>query len=328
MKKALFLFVMIFTVTVYCVDYSKLSNWVFCENGKPTKEQLFDVFYVFPTLTLNTDKMVMDWSKPEVVKKVAAHSESQAKIWGKQARVFVPFVRQLDFKYCVPELKSGKPWEDTKFKHGIQDAAEAFDYYMKHYNNGRPFIIFGHSQGSMDLYCLVKNNKSISAGNGMVAAYLIGVPMVTEKRFSKDFANRDVKPAKKADDLGVVVIWNTESPSASNSVFTGPGTICINPLNWNTDSTPASAKENKCAVLKDRKTGKFTRAPFFCGAYINTKIGALIPDLPAKNSYIKSSPLGNNLYHGDDVYFFAENLRLNALLRVEKWLKTYAANKK
>ena len=28
------------------------------------------------------------------------------------------------------------------------DGTAAFDYYIKHYNNGRPFILLGHSQGS------------------------------------------------------------------------------------------------------------------------------------------------------------------------------------
>ena len=30
----------------------------------------------------------------------------------------------------------------------VRDALAAFDYYIRHYNQGRPFVLVGHSQGS------------------------------------------------------------------------------------------------------------------------------------------------------------------------------------
>ena len=35
------------------------------------------------------------------------------------------------------------------------DVFAAFDYYIKHYNNGRPFILAGHSQGSQYNYIFI-----------------------------------------------------------------------------------------------------------------------------------------------------------------------------
>ena len=49
----------------------------------------------------------------------------------------------------------------------------------------------------------------------------------------------------------MIVSYNTESPDAGPSIFTGPGTYCINPLNWRTDSVPADSSRNLGAVFFD-----------------------------------------------------------------------------
>ena len=50
-------------------------------------------------------------------------------------------------------LLVGKQWPKTIHKQkkidvAYADVKRAFDYYLENYNNGRPIIIAGHSQGS------------------------------------------------------------------------------------------------------------------------------------------------------------------------------------
>jgi hypothetical protein len=62
------------------------------------------------------------------------------------------------------------------------DATVAFDYYIKHLNNGRPFILVGHSQGAIVLSNLLsgymKENPVVY--KNMIAAYVIGWPITSE----------------------------------------------------------------------------------------------------------------------------------------------------
>jgi len=320
-KKILFFLFLLFCIQAPGLDYGDCANWVICEKNSADREQLFDLFYVYPTLVSDKSKPLMDWSQPKVAAKTSGFVRAQAGIWGKQARIFAPYVRQLEFTRCLPILKDPVSWERTLLKRGIDDTSDAFAYYMKHFNHGRPFVLLGHSQGAMELYYLLKNRKEISARSGFVAAYLIGLPKITAEQFSEDFRNRDIFAAKCANDLGVVIVWNTQNAEAKESLFSTPGGLCINPLNWHTDGVPAAADENRGAVFYNYKTGKTERKPAFCGAYVDPAKGALIVNLPSDGVYDAKGMIGKGVFHLNDIWFFAENLRRNAILRVNEWLR-------
>ena len=199
---------------------------------------------------------------------------------------------------------------------GVADSLEAFQYYLTHLNQGRPYILLGHSQGAMDLAMVLLMNGNIMPDHGFVAAYLIGMP------FKKDAAGVKLPFATGADDVGVVISWNTQSPDCKESVFSGKGTYCINPLNWKTDNTPATARENPAAVFYDYKTGELDRISHFCGAVVDPEKGALIVDLP-DSKWTKPTPLGQGVYHMNDLYFFYEALIRNARNRVKNWRAIY-----
>src|SRR5690606_1765782 len=57
-----------------------------------------------------------------------------------------------------------------------QDVARAFDYFIDEYNQGRPFIIASHSQGTHHAMRLLKEKIDPSADlyRRMVVAYAIG----------------------------------------------------------------------------------------------------------------------------------------------------------
>lgn len=316
MKKFLFVFFALCVVSLSALDYADKNNWVICENGA-SPESCFDVFYVYPTLVANPEVALMDCNDPQVRRKTLNFTRAQAGLWGKSARIFSPYVRQLEYARVLKAV--GGNWESSEIRRGVDDTREAFRYYLEHYNHGRPFILFGHSQGAMDLYCLLKNEKEISAENGLVAAYLIGLPKVTHHKFDADFAGRSVKSADDAGTPGVVVVWNTQNAEAKESIFTAPDVLCINPLNWQTDETAAPASENRGAVLYDYRDNTTRQIPFFCGAKIDLSKGALIVDLPSQSTYDSNAMMGKGIFHGNDIWFFAGNLRENALLRLKFW---------
>lgn len=323
MKKQIILLFMFFVVNVFGLDYGKVANWVICDSKEATAEEEFDVFYIYSTLAYDKTKPLMDCSDPQQRKNTVEFTTFQTRMFEKKARVFAPYVRQAELTKCIDSFKNNVPWEKSNMQTGIEDTSKAFAYYMEHYNNGRPFILLGHSQGSMDLYCLLKNNLKISKKNGFVAAYLTGLPKITTKQFAIDFRGRDIGIGKCADDIGVVLVWNTQCKQCDFSLFSGPGVLCINPINWRIDGTPASAKENLGAKIYYELTGKTESFTHFCGAMVDPKKGALIVDFSEDSRFFQTNMMGKGISHSYDIFFFYENIRKNAIERVKKWKSRY-----
>ena len=66
--------------------------------------------------------------------------DQQATAFETVGNIYAPYYRQDNL--------SSVNREETIAGIPTTDATAAFDYYIKHYNNGRPFILVGHSQGS------------------------------------------------------------------------------------------------------------------------------------------------------------------------------------
>ena len=325
LKRLLCLVVLGCCAALFAVDYADKSNWVIRDDAPATETQTFDVFYVYPTLFSSRKKELMDWRAPKLAKKTAGFVRAQTtELFQGGVRVFAPYVRQLEYSRIL-KITENMPIERTKLRYGFEDTAAAFKYYLEHCNGGRPYILLGHSQGAIDLYILMKNTPEIAVERGFVAAYLAGLPRVTKARFERDFAGRGILPAADAEGLGALIVWNTQSPTAKNPYFTGPGTLCINPLNWRTDAAPAAKEENIEAYFYNYRTGEAKRVAHFCGAAVDTAKGALIVELPERSKFDARGFMGAGVFHMNDIWFFAGNLRTNALLRVENWRKRYAA---
>ena len=305
---------------LWSVDYQELSNWVICNQADAAPAQKYDLFYIYPTLASSKECALMDWKNPALAAKTQKFVRTQCAVFQEDARIFAPYVRQLEYSRCARELMNRVPWEKSEMQTGIQDTVEAFRYYLKHFNQGRPFLLLGHSQGAMDLYMMLKNCPEISVSSGFVAAYLIGLPGLTHAQMEADFRGRAIRSAAGADDLGVIAGWNTQSPDAVPSIFAVPGGVCINPLNWRTDEVAAEATSNAGAILFDYRSGKTEKIRHFCGAVVDRSKGALIVDLPVLGQYDAKGFMGRGIFHMNDFWFFAENIRNNARLRAEKWL--------
>lgn len=52
---------------------------------------------------------------------------------------------------------NGERITSQRYPIALQDIEHAFDYYLKHYNQGRPFILAGHSQGAKSVIELLKH---------------------------------------------------------------------------------------------------------------------------------------------------------------------------
>ena len=291
------------------LDYSESNNWA----AKPdTLKKDVDVFFVYPTLFGNNGLMNMDITDVDMRMRVKAVIPKQAYVFKNDCNIFVPYYRQMAMDCLSMDSSTQYPYRSI----AINDVKNAFDYYMNKLNNGRPFILAGHSQGSMLLIQLIKDRINTNGfKDKLVAAYIIGYSVCDKDLSQPNFPNI----AKAEDDIGVIITYNTQSKSASGSPVLLPGAKCVNPLSWTTSMEPAPKEKNLGAVFfKDN--GEFD----FCinqytDAVINSS-GALTTS-PPDSARFDSGLFGPGIYHKYDYSFYYNNLVENVNIRIDRFLK-------
>jgi hypothetical protein len=277
-----------------------------------------DLFYVLPTIYSDKNNAYMLWHDNKALQKKALMIATQhTDIFSGYSRVFAPYYRQAEFRRAMKEIYL--PVEKQTFiQHGIHDVRNAFQYYMKHLNKGRPFILLGFSQGSVALLEIMKTELADPKVNAkLVAAYLIGYPNMP-KTFPK---YPHLRTAQRADDTGVIINYNSQAPGKVKSPFTGKsGVYCINPVNWRTDKKTAQKTEHRGSRFFDRKSGKAVDRKCFVQAQIDPSCGALIV-IPAEPGKYDHRALGQGVYHMFDLNFFYHDLRANGKLRIDAFGK-------
>lgn len=295
------------------VNYNDENNWMFIS---PKINKSADLIY-FSHLGLPSVEEpghMWDIADPAWRRGMETAFAVQCGIFTKSCNVYSPYYRQ----YSGVNLVNRTTEEISALYSGIpyKDAEAAFDVYIKKYNNGRPFFLFGQSHGAGVLRHLIlnylKNNPDVS--ERLIAAYLIGFA-ITKDEIE---AHPVLKAAGCADDTGVVVSYNTETPDSSepnSSVMAG--SLVINPLNWRTDDTHADASENLGAVITGR--GKINIIPGMFDAQIRPErhtIACSTANLEEYGAPIRS--LGD--YHTADVAFYYTNLQKNVETRLNAYL--------
>lgn len=298
------------------VDYSCSENWIILPENGAEKLCEADLFYAYPTIVSHAAHPYMDWSDPAIQQKARIFATQQTGIFAEITRVFAPYYRQGEFQRIAKDIT--KPVEEQFYlQRGIADLQDAFRYYLKHHNQGRPFILFGHSQGAMALLEVIKREfADETLGNRLVAAYLIGYPSMPCSFPDYPY----IHLATGEYDTNVIISYNAVAPGAENSVFTTPGSYCINPLNWRTDAEFAPAELNLGACFFDRNGKLISEIPTFCSARIHPETGALVVEPTVEGKY-DTNLLGKGIYHMYDLNFFYRNLKENADKRIRAFFK-------
>ncbi len=290
------------------IDYSSIDSWA---ELPVILDKSVDVFYVYPTLFGGTGEMIMDISKPEMQDKVQAVLLKQAAVFDVDCNIYAPYYRQM----AMDGLALSEDERNKYLSIGKADVEKAFDYYLENHNNGRPFIIAGHSQGSEQLIAILKTKfKDQDLMDKLVAAYIIGYSVT-----DADLAECNwLKIAQSDDDLGVIITYNTQSPKAKGSPVLLPTAHCVNPLNWKTTTEYASSDLNLGGVFFKENGQLDTLINNFTDAQVSDE-GALITNVANVDLYSNPSfPKG--VFHVYDYSFFFNNLKQNVTTRVNAYL--------
>ncbi len=303
-------------------DYSKTTSWY--QIPKVSKE--FDTFYIPATEYISTsynegapDYATLD--NAEMLEGIAGEYLLQASVYEESTNVFVPYYRQAGLKKEVDAWKMTGDMRTALTGTPYTDITAALDYYFQHYNQGRPFFIAGHSQGSaMTSIVLQKYFKEHpDYYQRMVAAYVIGYA-VTKDDLA---ANPHLKFATGESDTGVIISWNTEGrksveDNAPNLVLL-PNAISINPLNWKLDDTYAPASENLGSLVVDAKNLTAAIGDLAADAQVVPSRGVIVSNGKADHSQMPAFFLdifGPASFHNEDYTFYYNNIKDNVAKRI------------
>ena len=315
------------TEVVTPTDYSQPAHWLAVPSS-PDKP--VDVFYIYPTAynkAAATDPNFCAVDNPQMTHGAQVAFSRQATAFAPSANLYAPYYRQVDAKYQLA-LPAAQQDENIR-REPLVDVTAAFDYYLRNYNQGRPFILAAHSQGAAVLRTLLSDYMKAHPDvyKRMIAAYVVGQSITREYLA----ANPHLKFATGPDDTGVIVSWNTEAPviDGTNPV-TSPGGIAMNPITWTTGEATAAAAQNLGSIELDPQTGapvldasgQIKRVLGLADARVDQKRGVVVCSTVDPAKYQVGFPKG--VYHTFDYPFYFFDIRVNAADRIEHYL---AANK-
>jgi hypothetical protein len=154
--------------------------------------------------------------------------------------------------------------EDTIHRRAILsmgDVKKAFDYFIAHRDNSRPLVIAGFSQGGLAVVELLKH-MSDETYKHLAAAYVLGYKVTAQDTT----VTKHIIAAKDSADVGVTICYNSVKDVKYIQPIISSSIMCINPVNWRTDDTPAILKgtitvtmspEHNVLVLKNYSASEY-----------------------------------------------------------------------
>jgi hypothetical protein len=310
--------------TVGRPDYSQLAYWAAHPDKKdpsdsvpaPLQESTLydstvDVFFLHPTTLVAAKDTQWNANIEDAV--LNAHTDNTTILFQASAfnecRVFAPRYRQAHLRaYFTADTASARKALDLAY----EDLRTAFQYYLDHYNQGRPIIIAAHSQGTTHAERLLKEffeNKPLK--NQLVAAYIIGMA-IPGNYFS------GLAPCQDSTATGCLIGWRTfkEGYEPPYVVKENGSSWVVNPLTWTETPEPAPRSLNRGAIL----TRFNDLVPQVTDARIHD--GVLWVHRP---HFPGSFLLQTKNYHIGDINLFYLNIRQNIRTRIRSFKARPAA---
>src|SRR5437773_1253895 len=255
------------------------------ENGNLTRERWnadpnapIDCFYVYPTvstdLTPNSD-MVADPAELNVIRQQFARFASKC-------RPYAPMYRQVTLAGLRILLGRGNAGVALSRGLAYDDIRDAWKHYLENDNKGRGFVLIGHSQGSLVLSELIRNEiDGKPVQSRMVSAILLGTTLSVPRGKDTGGSFQHVRPCRSESQTGCVITYasfrSTVTPPP-NTLFgrvSDPdmAAVCTNPAalrGWSGNLNPYFSTEGRTI------TGTTTIKPWVSSGSIDTpwvKIG-------------------------------------------------------
>ncbi|MDX5585383.1 MAG: DUF3089 domain-containing protein [Aureibaculum sp.] len=265
-----------------------------------------DVFYVYPTLITNKKDSRWNVATSDSIQNTKVLNTAvsfQASAWATSGKLYIPFYRQAHIRSYSHLDNGGKEALTLAY----EDIKAAFEVYIRKYNNGRPIIIAGHSQGTTHCIMLLKeffDNKPLQ--KQLIAAYIPGIG-VEKEQFNT------IKLMTKPSETGGFVSWNTykknKLPKKYDSWYKNK--VTSNPITWDT---------RKFTKRDDHQGFLYSNGKIYDKSLkIEIKDGVIWTTLPRFPHRLFA--IFKKSYHVGDVNLFWLDIKKNSELRVKTWLQ-------
>lgn len=283
-----------------------------------------DVFYLLPTCVFawqdsqGATRYNADPRNPAHRKAWQLSAELADTIFATQANLFLPYYRQGTFG--TPDETTYKAAENM----ARTDVINAFTHYLRHLNNGRPFILAGFSQGAKMVVELLKYMDD-DTYRRLIAAYVVGYGITPADTVRGNHKLAHIRLAQDSTSTGVTVCFNSVTTSAAiNQSLCGDNVACINPVTWTTDETPATLLPAGATPASDDKRFPYGTAvvPASPATPVTVTVSKahnvlMVNGLDIKRYFLPSLgemfPEGN--LHLQELFFYEDCLRRNVILR-------------
>jgi hypothetical protein len=337
--------------TAAAPDYSDEANWAGLPQRSGLEDRLpsgvaadfeqgeapVDVFFVHPTGYLIGNS----WTSPmDPNSKTEENTRwmmvNQASAYNGCCNVYAPRYREANVFVYVQRDKS---ITQEVLDFAYQDVERAFDHYMKAFNEGRPFVIASHSQGTQHAVRLLQERIDTSAlRNQLVAAYVIGGSVAASAIDSMEH----IPVCGSADQTGCAVHWDTYSEAAIDDEFPdNMGNVCVNPLSWQADGERAGKEQHVGGVMpvgiyyKDLVGEDFAEPinipplgePVSNLLEAQCRNGILFVTDQSGTGFVLPDLLSPYRYHGIDYPLFHMDIRENVALRSRVFLEIWGQSK-
>ena len=279
-------------------DYADSTQWYIVDRGAAV-----DFFYIISTECGDyrldgTTLHYADTRNDSLRRLMAGEMTGVDQLLAGELNYFSPFYRQ-----CTLESFVSDSVMNSRLPLALGDVREAFVHYLKHYNQGRPFILAGFSQGAMAVVDLLQQMDDTTYDR-LVAAYVIGYK-ITDADLKK---SRHIRPAQDSADLGVTVCYNSvRDTDAAIPLLSEGNRVAINPVNWRTDASPA--------LLADPRP---TAEGAMYTVALDTASLLLLVDGYTRDDYMLPLIGREGNYHCLEISLFRDVLRRNIALRAGK----------
>lgn len=177
-----------------------------------------DCFYVYPTVKLSAAGPMTDFSNIDITLDPLL---SQGARFGALCRMYAPLYRQTG---VVPGAGGAPTPGGTGFQLGQQDVRDAFAYYLKNWNQGRKFVLIGHSQGTGMLTGMIAADidPKPAVQKQLVSALLIGGGVAVPEGEDVGGTFKNVPLCRTKGQTGCVISYvsfSKETPPSMSSTF-------------------------------------------------------------------------------------------------------------
>lgn len=282
----------------------------------------YAVFFVHPTSFIDRSR----WNAPlddEESRRIARlYLRGMASPFNQASEIWAPKYRQATFGAFLTD----SPEAQAALQAAYSDVKQAFAVFTASVDPDAPIVLAGHSQGSLHLLQLLREEIAGQEIAPRIAAiYAVGWPISVEH----DLPALGFPACATAEQSGCIMSWSSfAEPADPSQVLESYGTsvgydgtprgnseiLCTNPLTGGIGGVAVAAK-NLGTLVPDESMSSGELVPGAVPARCAANGLLLIGDPPELGSAV----LPGNNYHVYDIPLFWENLHQNVAGRVAAW---------